>query len=178
VGGAVGGAVLAIVLAGCGGTPPIETEPPSTTRAPAFASMDEAFEAAVAVYRRYVELSNQISAEGGIDAERILEVVAPGEFAQDELAFFEGLVRDGIRIEGAMTVRNEQLVQYQDSSRLIQIYACGDVSDTRVINRDGMDVTPERDERVPYLVTMTIAESDAVLIAESELWDSPDICSG
>lgn len=177
---AVGAAVLMVTgVTACTGPPaePVASDAPTKTpREPAFASLDEAFDAAVGVLDRYNELSNQIGGEGGIDPRRLLEVVQVGEWADEEIATFEDFERRGIRVDGAASFTKTRLMQYQDVSALIQLYACLDVSHTRIRDRDGSDITPDRDEVVPMMVTFTIAPPSSVLIEKAEVWDRPGIC--
>lgn len=170
-------------LSGCGAPPhPLDSASPASppTESPAgptFATPEAAFEAAVATYQRYVDISNQILADGGADPRRLLEVVEDNDFARQEFELFAKLQADGVHVEGAGTFRKPQLVQYQDGANMIQIYACGDVASTRVVDRNGQDVTvSDRDVEVPYLVTFAITPADTVLISNSEPWNGLGVC--
>jgi methionine synthase I (cobalamin-dependent) len=67
-------------------------------------------------------------------------------------------------------------MQYQDGASLIQMYACFDLSGARLINQEGNDVTPDRQDQVPLMVTFTITDTDTVVISRSEEWDRPGVC--
>lgn len=171
------GVTAALMLSGCSPAPPEPRPwPTKTVRAPAFGSLDEAFEAAVATYQRYTDLWNQIAAEGGAAPERLLDVMEDNELAAEEFEFFEGLTARGWRVSGPITFAKTRLVQYQDGVGLIQIYACSDLSGARLIDGGGNDVTPEREEQVPLMLTFSIERPDSVLLSKSDLWDRPGVC--
>ena len=175
--GAAAVAAVAMVFAGCGGAPPeLEPTPTRTAQQPVFGSLDEAFEAAVAAYQRYLDVWNQIAAEGGAAPERLLQVMEAGELADQEIAFFEGLASSGQRVAGAATFDNPRLLQYVDASSLIQIYACSDISAARLLDATGNDITPERDEWIPLMISLSVGTSADVRVAEREVWDRPGIC--
>lgn len=168
---------ITLTVVGCSPAPPERSaQPTKSARAPAFATPDEAFEAAVAVYARYVELWNLIASEGGAGSERLLEVVADNPFAEEEMQVFSDFAASGVKIEGGVTFSRARLVQYKADTDAIQIYACSDISRARVIDSQGTDVTPERDELIPLIVTFTVTPSATVLLTEREQWDGPGVC--
>ena len=174
--GAAAVAAVAMVFAGCGGAPPeLEPTPTRTAQQPVFGSLDEAFEAAVAAYQRYLDVWNQIAAEGGAEPERLSAVAEDGELLAQEREFFSGLVEHGLHVTGEVAFRNARLMQY-DGAALIQMYACSDMSNARLVDGSGTDVTPERDEQIPLLLSFNASASDAVELSESELWDRAGIC--
>ena len=175
--GAAGAVAVAMVFAGCGGAPPeLEPSPTRTAQEPVFGSLDEAFDAAIAAYQRYLDVWNQIAAEGGAAPERLSAVTEDGELLAQEREFFSGLVEHGLYVTGEVVFRNARLMQYDDASALIQMYACSDMSNARLVDGSGIDVTPERDELIPLLLSFNASASDAVELSESELWDRAGIC--
>ena len=76
-----------LLLAGCGGGDPIPTLPPTPSATPIFASEEEALAAAEDAYAAYRGMSDQISAEGGANPERIAPFVTESRLA-DELRGF------------------------------------------------------------------------------------------
>lgn len=177
-----GGVVLMLLGVGVTGcsdpsaSPLASDGPTKTARAPVFDSLDEAFEAAVAAYQRYTDLWNQIAAEGGADPKRLLEVVEDDELAAAEFEFFDRLAAQGEHVAGASTFTKPRLMQYDDASAQIQMYVCADISGARLMDREGNDITPERDDVIPLMVTFSIAPSASVLVAERDVWDRPGIC--
>jgi hypothetical protein len=165
-------------LAGCGSSPEPDdgAEPTPSAREPAFPSNEAAFDAAVALYQRYFDVSGAILAEGGVDVDRLYEVAEEGTWAENEIATFRHFAELRQHIEGRATFRNPQLVQYQPDTGLVQIYACTDASQTRVIDATGVDVTPERQPEVPFVVTFTVSGDRQLLIEEAEVWDGAGIC--
>lgn len=171
-----GVALLMIGVTGCGSLPPGSRESPeSADTPPAFASIEEARDTAFAVLQRYGELSDQIGSEGGADPARIFEVAETSAWSAEEVETFEDFQRAGIRTEGAVSFSAPRLYQYQEAS-LLQLYTCVDVSGTRVIDSLGVDVTPAREEKVPYKVTFGITPPTSVVISRIEVWNRADIC--
>jgi len=176
--GAAGAVAIAMVFAGCGGAPPPRplVTPTQTTQEPIFGSQSDAFDAAVVALQRYMDIANQIGAEGGADPARLYETVAEGEWASSEVAMLEDLGRAGRRLGGPAVFSNTRLMQYDDAGGVIQVYACFDVSGARVLDGAGNDVTPPREERVPFLVTFSVLSVNDLKISKAEVWDRPGIC--
>jgi hypothetical protein len=176
----VSGVVLMLAgMTGCADPPasPLPSDGPTTTpAAPAFASLDEATEAAVVTLQRYMDVANEIGADGGRDAARLFEVVDQGEWAAGEIAMFEDLERTGRRLGGPSVFSKPRLMQYLDAEELVQLYACFDVSGARILDSTGTDITPERPEQAPFLVTFRITPPRTLTISKAEVWDRPGIC--
>lgn len=140
---AVGMAALVLSLTGCGGGDPMPTLPPTPSATPIFASEEEALDAAEEAYAAYLEMSNLISSEGGVDPERIAPFVAP-ERLDDELRGF-AVVRDNeLRIVGEtlFEVVEVQRVDVSEADVDVVIYVCWDASASIVLDATGSDVTP------------------------------------
>jgi hypothetical protein len=147
-----------LLLAGCGGSDPIPTLPPTPSATPIFASEEEALAAAEEAYAAYLEMSNLISSEGGEDPERIAPFVTERRLS-DELRGF-GTMRDAdVRIEGSTAFHVIELQRYDELGNEVEVvfYACVDISDRRVIDRAGKDVTPP--ERADVLVLEVVLGS-------------------
>lgn len=174
-----GVALVSAGVTGCSGPPSAPAVSPTSTRTPyepTFASLDEAFQAAVDSFSKYVDVSNQIGAEGGVEASRLLTVVVDNDWAAEELATFNEMETYGTRLEGGMTFTKPRLFQYQDVDDLIQMYACADVSGAQIVNEAGENVTPERQDTIPLLVSFSITATTAVLVSKVEVWDRAGIC--
>lgn len=180
---AVSAAALALGLSACApSSPEPSPTPPSTTdaAAPIFESDEEALQAAVEAYERYVEVSSAIGADGGENPERIEEVIDEA-ILEDALADFEEIRTRQVRTEGASTYDSVSFVQRSesDSRATVELRLCRDVNTLRIIDANGADVTPtDRAERVP---TQVIAVSspgspDQLVIGDLETWPGDDFC--
>ncbi len=80
----VGALVLVgmLALTGCVDGDRLPTLPPTPTSTPIFASEEEALAAAEEAYAAYLEMSNLISSEGGVEPERIAPFVTADQLAE------------------------------------------------------------------------------------------------
>lgn len=157
VGLLVGLACTAIVLSGCDGTP----DPTPSTTAPLFATEAEAFAAAEATYRAYVDAGNERRSGRQIDP----SVFLTGEALQGELDGRIWLEEQGLRIEGSTDVVAFEGRQWSATS--VEALACLDATGTRVLDDSGADVTPaDRDDRASFDVAFVTANG-TLLIATS-----------
>jgi predicted small lipoprotein YifL len=176
----VGAAVVLgmLALSGCGGSDPLPTLPPTPSTAPVFASEEEALAAAEAAYAAYLEMSNLISSEGGVDPERIAPFVTPEQLPDelDGLAFF---VENGIRSVGAAQVTEVFLQQYNESGGAAEVtfYVCLDVTDVVILNAKGADVTPADRAPIVALEVSYVGTAEAFLLADSDQWSDSQFCS-
>jgi hypothetical protein len=168
---ALAGAVLA--LTGCVGGTPLPTLPPSPTTTPIFASEEEALAAAEEAYAAYLEVSNLISSEGGVDPERIAPFVTERRL-EDELRGFATLREHRLRVEGATRfgVIELQQASLDGEDAEVVFYACWDGSETRVFDSEGEDVTPaDREVRVVLEVrTLTVQGLPPLVVESAERW--------
>lgn len=165
-------------LAACapGTNEPTPSPSPVETDAPIFASDEEALAAAVAAYEKYLRVSEEI-AQGTAVAERILSVSAE-DYGAARVSELTAFTESGLRLEGSYAFDTTSLVERSsaDSSELVRMYACQDVSGTRLINAEGADVTPaDRDTRVPLVISVELGVNSG-LIAGSELWSGQNFC--
>ena len=173
-------AVAAILLLpGCTGDAPLVLPSPESSTAPVFASDEEALAAAEAAYGEYLEASNAITKPDGKDPESIAEYV-DAEYAPELIEGFRELRKGKLYLEGSSSFDTVELQQYADdfaSPASIVLYLCLDVSQTRVVNANGVDVTPQRPERVPLEVGFeTEDRSQALLLTSSESWTGDNFC--
>jgi hypothetical protein len=166
-----------LLLSGCGGGDPIPTLPPTPTATPIFASEEEALAAAEEAYAAYREMSDQISAEGGVDPERIAPFVTDSRLA-DELRVFATLREASLRIEGEASFEVLSVQRYEEfgGDAEVVFYACSDLSGSRVIDEDGEDVTPlDRRDRLMLEVVLRTLEGQLPLLLESDsVWPGED----
>jgi len=131
---AVAAAVLAVALSACMPTPAPTPTPTG------FASEEEAFAAAEATYRAYVDALNEARTGGDADPYDFLT----GQALEAEIASEREFEAAGIRLEGPLVIVSVRPLSAAATHALIQI--CLDVSGTRVLDVDDLDVTPaERD---------------------------------
>lgn len=171
----VGAVTLAgvLLLAGCDGGDPIPTLPPTPSATPIFASEEEALAAAEEAYAAYLAMSTLIGSEGGVDPDRIAELVTADRL-NDELRGFETLRESGLRLLGPTTfeVVEVQRVDVSGDEAEVVFYACWDASLSRVTNAAGEDVTPgDRRDRVVLEVQLTTSGGRLpLLLASDEEW--------
>ena len=172
---------IALLLSGCTGGAPAPSPTPSADAAePIFASDEEALAAAVEAYERYRDVSGAITEQGGADAERISGVVTPA-FASTLREEFAALANLGLRTSGSTLIDTTSLVRNdvaKDGAE-VAIYLCRDVSSVRVIDANGLDVTPaDRPVRVPSQAFFVSSDEDAnsLLVSGVEEWVGDDFC--
>ncbi|QEO14964.1 hypothetical protein FLP10_11450 [Agromyces intestinalis] len=166
-----------LLLTGCAGeaTPTESPEPTATEAAPIFASDEEALVAAAAAYDRYLESYSAIAADGGAEPERIREHLTD-EYGAQLVEEFKGMQEVGVHTTGQVTASGYRIQEYAHNSEKITVYACQDVSSTRVIDVDGGDITPtDRETSVP-LVLEFVAVGSGVLLDGSTRWDGDSFC--
>jgi hypothetical protein len=170
---------LALVLAGCVGAPAATPTPsPADTPAPIFASDEEALAAATEAYGGFERVSQTIASESGSSPGRIGDV-ATSRYTPELLEEFQTYEDLGIHTVGQSTLDSFELVEQTsaDGVATVVIYVCRDVSDVRVIDATGNDVTPaDRDERAPLVATLVSEESEHLLVDQVELWAGKDFC--
>ncbi len=176
---AVAPLLLALALAGCTESTRLPPPEPPAAGEPLFASDEEALAAATAAYEEYLEVSNAVFREPPRDLS-LLETVATEQFIREERALADLLDSNGWVIQGRSELLGVQLQQwFQDSaeSSTLTIYACLDVSSTRIVDQDGADVTPaERASKVTLEVELTGDSPEDLLINRSELWQDSIVC--
>ncbi|MBX3098765.1 MAG: hypothetical protein KF761_04230 [Salinibacterium sp.] len=167
-------AVLIFAIAGCHGPAPHITVPPTPTSAPMFASDEEALAAAEAAYGAYLAVSDAISSEGGANPERLRDFVTDEELVQSS-ARFEEFELTGNRTQGASTFDTLLLQRYDDDG--ITVYLCLDVTDVRVFDAGGVDITPpDRSNRIPLEVSFG-AQGNDLQLSGSQVWAEVSYCA-
>ena len=126
-----------------------------------FASDEEAFAAAEATYRAYVDAMNARRADpnSSIDPSSFLS----GQALKDSLSGAQRLRDAGVHLEGESSVLNVRGVQADESSVVISV--CIDNSLARVKNANGQDVTPaSRSDRGALAVELVTTGSDELIV--------------
>jgi len=145
---------------------------PSPAPTAAFASEEEALAAAVAVYDRFNEISDEVGQSGGHDAERLGEVLV-GEFLDASVEGYRGWAEKGWRQVGATSFRDASLQQYSAGpSAAVIIYICDDVTGADVVDSGGQSIVPADRVDINYFqVTFDLAEDGRLLVAARQRWD-------
>ncbi|HTN57585.1 MAG TPA: hypothetical protein VL043_04905 [Protaetiibacter sp.] len=164
--------LITLVLAGCTQPDPMPTPPPTPSAAPVFASDEEALGAAEEAYGKFLAALDGIFIDGGEKPERLL-AVASEEVLEQEAAGFEQLRTEALRGTGSthahLTLQAANLALGE-----VVAYSCDDISDTDIVDRNGVSVVAER--------TTTVFEYEVVfsgdpLIVQSRLpWDGASVC--
>ena len=171
--------VASLALTGCVPDDEPVVVDPSPSATPIFESEEEALAAAEAAYGEYLAVSDLISASGGDDVEGLAEYVTSSHL-ETLLAEYEEFKASGRRTAGQTTFDSLQLQQYSeiDNEAVVVVYLCLDVSQVRVIDQEGLDVTSaDRKLRLPLEIQLTTVDRDGVLLIEnSTYWDGDDFC--
>lgn len=162
-----------LLFSGCGGGAPIPTLPPTPSATPIFASEEEALAAAEEAYAAYLEMSNLIGSEGGVDPERMAPLVT-AERLDIELRGFETLRQSGLRLVGHTTFETVDVQRVEQVGEDVEVvfYACWDASLSRVMNEVGEDVTPpdRLDRMVLEVVMVTESGEPPLILASDDAW--------
>lgn len=154
---------LVALLAACGPEPVPAPLPPEPTATAVFASDAEALAAAEEAYAAYLEMSDIVTADGGQGAHRLEPFVDPDYFAST-LAAIQIYIERDVHTQGKTEFRVVSL-NYFDEFEL-QMEICLDVTDIRILNAEGLDVTPR--DRVNVLpITITLAMGTPLLVRTS-----------
>jgi hypothetical protein len=173
--------MCAWMLAGCV-PPPANVIPTSVpTAAPVFASEDEALAAAVKAYEGYLAVSDRITAAGGRELEPLSALVT-SDFLPQVLDSFKPYASGGLRTKGSTTFDNPSLQRYTQlaaGKAVVGIYGCLDLTQVRVLDAAGKDVTSQtRTNRLPLEIELqTRAANDPTLIlSRSNVWMGKNFC--
>lgn len=167
--------LIAIALAGCSAQQPA-TQPSAsaTEEKPLFSSDEEALAAAQAAYAKYLEVSDQIARDGGANPERLKGLVTSDQYPS-ELQNYKEYSKSGLHSKGTSSFDSFH-VSNPDQNQF-RTYLCVDVSDSRVIDSSGMDVTPSnRAERWPLVVSFSFGPKGSVYISGNETWTGSNFC--
>lgn len=155
-------ALLLVGLTGCTGSPAPEPTPTPT----GFASEEEAFAAAEETYRAYVEAINARNAgDESADPLRFLT----GEIRQTEEELYRQSDEAGLRVKGELKITSLERgsVSLLAGAAAVNLHACMDSSNWKLINADGEDVTLD-DVPNQYLTTVemtTVGQHELVIHA-------------
>lgn len=169
-------AVAVLVVTGaCSGCALRDLRPGAPTEVqPVFASDDDALDAAVATYERYLAVEAEIVADGGAGAERVLEVTTDS-YGLDLLAEFRQMRTTGERPIGPVSLAESRLVEIDAHRTRLRIAMCLDTSATPV---EDLGNEPPRDleEVVAVEVEFRSANAARILLDGSKPWVGEPVC--
>ena len=174
-------ALATLLLSGCLPSTPVVTPEPLPSSTPVFASDADALAAATDAYRAYVEVSDQIARDGGVEPERLSPLVTP-EWLAKEVASFNKFAKLSRHQTGSTSFRVTGLQGVHDDGHggvSVGAYVCTNVSGTRFLDASGTDVTPaDRVSRVSLEVTFkgTPPASSQLVLARNEPWSGTGVC--
>jgi hypothetical protein len=180
--GIVVGAAVALALGGCV-QPPSPVIPTSTpSAAPVFASDAAALAAAKKAYVAYLAVSDAVANDGGMNPERLSPVVTKA-WLSTEVASYVTFAKSGDRFTGQSGYTTFSLQKSEtvgDDLADVTAYICADVSNTRLIDATGADITPStRESKYPIVAEFksAVSKSSKLLFAGSEPWSGKNFCS-
>jgi hypothetical protein len=128
-------------------------------------------------YAEYLSVSDQIYSEGGVNADRI-DGVARGDAAAEFKIAASDLLSKQFRTVGSTTADSIQIQTTDKDTGVSSItaYLCSDVSAVDVVDVEGASmVSPDRNARTPYEVTVEIQDSKS-LVASRVVWAGENFC--
>lgn len=167
-----------LLIAGCTPTPaPTKSSAaPSPSATPLFRTDAEALAAAKDAYQRFIDVSDEISHEGGTNPER-LETVAQDPLLSLDLQGFAQM-----RSDGSHTVGNTRLagitLQAVNSGSVVHAYICIDLSDVGVVDRSGTTSYNNTSTTRQTFVVILSPKGSNLLPSEREPWGGTEPCTG
>ncbi|RIX28764.1 hypothetical protein D1781_15350 [Amnibacterium setariae] len=130
---------------------------------------------AEATYRRYLNDLEVVSEAGNEGYSRLRSYLSTAAY-EEESKSFEQLSARGLHTTGAT-----KLIKFQQQSANLRdgkltAYACIDLSDVRLVNEAGKDVTPKsRPGRQTFLPSFAV-RNRRVILMENGTWAGDSIC--
>ena len=165
--------LIALTLAGCSTQQPAPKETATAAeQKPLFASDEEALAAAQAAYANYLEVSDQIAREGGVNPERLKDVVTDDMYL-NEKSTLDSYVEKNIVMQGKTLFDTSHIQSVTDHA--VTMYLCLDTSQAGLSNLEG-SVIGNTTNRWPLLVTMSADSSGKLLLSDSQTWSGTNFC--
>lgn len=158
--------LLAGALAAC--TPQPAPQPSPT----GFASEEEAFAAAEATYRAYVDAVNARRADENSSPDPTDFLI--GDALSASIETTRMLESNGLRLVGSSTIAGLHLAASTEQSATLNV--CLDSRKSKVVNEEGVDVTPGTRADFNALEVVVVFSLPKPLVSESEASDKQ--CSG
>jgi hypothetical protein len=180
----VSGAALAVVLmlSGCVPTTTSLGPTPKPSATPVFASEAEALAAATKAYAAYSAASDAVTAQGGVNAERISRFVSDEQLVRELKGFkyYQDNAVSSVGITKFDSVRIESFSGEPATSFELSVYLCSDVSSIRLVDSLGADITPSNlPNRSPLEVGFELGtgSKEKLIVSRSDSWTGTDYCS-
>ena len=173
---------VALVLVGCVPTTTPASPAPRPSATPVFATEAEALAAATEAYAAYVRVSDQITADGGADPERIAPHVTAAQLKRDRDVFAAYRAKKIVSV-GSTSFDRLRLQRFDDRGRSgldLVIYICLDLTKIRLIDSQMQDITPTNlDQPSPMQVTLRpdADQGNLLVVERSESWSGENFCS-
>jgi len=172
---------LVVPLTACAESTRIPEAEPSPSVAPLFASDQEALAAATAAYEEFLRVSGEILRDGGAEPERLKPLVSDDVYS-NEAEGFATLVANNWRATGHSKLIGSVLQQHTpgnvDQFEVVT-YACVDVTDTDVVDEDGVSqIALNRQVLLAFEVVFSAVSRSELVIERKTLWDSEAACEG
>jgi hypothetical protein len=142
--------------------------------------VEAAVEAAGEAYRKYLDVFNEVAANADADLSRLRDV-ATDEYADEVAETLMELRSQGKTFRGDSTFDEMQVFERWSDGGLefVSTYVCFVATDSRVIDRAGVDVTPpDRIDRRPAVIRFRSADASdpsRLVPRGSDPWTG-DIC--
>lgn len=168
-----------VTLGGCSGARGADvsqtTPSVSASSEQRFTNSTEALTKARATYQKYLLASQEFTETGGAMLERLSPFVSDAEYARNkETASY--LQSHSLRAVGSTKLLKFTLQKADLRSGTVSAYACVDLSEVRVLNKAGIDVTPanrpDRQTSVPRFEW----QSNRFVLEEDGTWPGKSIC--
>ncbi|KJL42448.1 MULTISPECIES: hypothetical protein [Microbacterium] len=156
--------LLALALAGCTTPEPVEPTP-----TPAFSSEEEAFAAAEETYRAYVDALNARHADPAATPSPTDFLI--GQALESELDTQSILAEQERSIVGDAEMTRFAGTNFANDLGEVTAVVCLDVSNSRVVDSDGTDVTPSDRPPVLALEIVFTPINDGLAVSASAVAD-------
>ena len=173
--------LVALSLSGCfAQETPDATSSPSPSTTPVFASEEEALAAATEAYENYLKVSDEISDDGGANAERLREVATEEQY-QREVVDYQELINDDIHTVGETFIDSVSIQSFdaspEEGDTSVTLYACVDVSGIELFDDGNNNITPRnRVNRISMEATFDWYEP-RLLMSGGVPWAGDDFCN-
>lgn len=165
--------IAALMLTGCGAgsAPPAVSGSPTSTTTPD--ADDEAFRAAEATYRAYVDALNAVDLSDPATFEPVFALTT-GKLNDETRATLAEMHSAGWRVEGQSHVQHLRAIRVDVLE--VELAACLDVAAVRVLDQSGAVVTGEDRQPLQRLTVRTLRTGDSQFIAAVEPGDQENQC--
>ncbi|WES65616.1 hypothetical protein P0L94_05985 [Microbacter sp. GSS18] len=160
--------LLAGVLTAC------DTAPEAPEPTPLFATEEQAFEAAEATYRAYVDALNNVDLSDPATFEELYAWTTGDLNAQDRKSFSEWHAR-AFAMSGTARVAVVRGLSMTSDGSEVSLVVCYDVSDVAVIDDQGNSlVSVDREDVQPLTVRLDVSDSTPTSLALSSIEPGED----